>query len=117
LFFDYRFYHYRIDRLLNDNVVLNGSRAQEKFSLTNDESKLNDNRGSEQMEFPGPMELISYFQKNADPLVTTLSIPCQRQFVRSIFLCRVDDLFHFRIIILYNFGVYPYLLQNCISIK
>ncbi|CAF0744073.1 unnamed protein product [Adineta steineri] len=22
-----RFYHYRIDRLLNDNVVLNGSRA------------------------------------------------------------------------------------------
>ncbi|CAF5020243.1 unnamed protein product, partial [Rotaria magnacalcarata] len=25
-------------------------------------------------------ELISYFQKNANPLVATLSIPCQRPF-------------------------------------
>ncbi|CAF1119626.1 unnamed protein product [Adineta steineri] len=79
-----RFYHYRIDRLLNDNVVLNGSRAQEKFSLTNNDSRLNGQRRSgkvsEQMEFPGPMELINYFQKNADALITTLSIPCQRPF-------------------------------------
>jgi hypothetical protein len=71
---------------LNDNVVLSGSRAQEKFAPTNDDNKSNGNcgsvRSSEQIEFPGAMELISYFQKNADPLVTTLSIPCQRPFVR-----------------------------------
>jgi hypothetical protein len=46
------------------------------------------------MEFPGPVELINYFQKNADPLVTTLSIPCNRPFVRfSIFKEFFLDLF------------------------
>lgn len=66
-------------------MVLSGSRAQEKFALTND--RLNFpfrgrlERNSEQMEFPGPIELINYFQKVADPLVTTLSIPCNRPYV------------------------------------
>ncbi|CAF4446081.1 unnamed protein product [Rotaria socialis] len=84
LFFLKRFYHYRIDRLDNGNVVLNGSRAQERLSLSNNDNKSHgshrSSRNSEQKQFPGPMELISYFQKNADPLVTTLSITCQRPF-------------------------------------
>jgi hypothetical protein len=88
-FADCSFYHYRIDRLGNGHVILNGSRAQEKLILTNDETHSNGRRrseqGSDQMEFPGPVELISYFQKIADPLVTTLSIPCNRPFVRFLF--------------------------------
>ncbi|CAF0762038.1 unnamed protein product [Rotaria sordida] len=79
-----RFYHYRIDRLLNDNVVLNGSRAQETFAFPNNDIICNgcrqSTRNSEQIEFSGPMELINHFQKHAEPLVTTLSIPCQRPF-------------------------------------
>ncbi|CAF1161882.1 unnamed protein product [Rotaria sp. Silwood1] len=79
-----RFYHYRIDRLLNDNVILNGSRAQEKFTFSNNDIQSNGHgrstRNSEQIEFPGPMELINHFQKHAEQLVTTLSIPCQRPF-------------------------------------
>ncbi len=67
-------------------MILNGSRAQEKFALTNEDTKSNGNRSSvkisDQIEFPGPIELITYFQKYADPLVTTLSIPCHRPFVR-----------------------------------
>ncbi|CAF1674732.1 unnamed protein product [Adineta ricciae] len=84
LCFSKRFYHYRIDRLANDHVVLNGSRAQEKFPLTSNNSRVNSPRrsakGSDQMEFLGPMELINHFQKNTDVLITTLSIPCQRTF-------------------------------------
>ena len=80
-----RFYHYRIDRLPNDHVVLAGSRAQEKFASTNNDGKAGVNgrlsKNKDQKEFPGPMELISYFQKNTEPLVTTLSLPCQRLLV------------------------------------
>lgn len=84
-----RFYHYRIDRLKNGNVVLNGSRTQERFSRSNGDDEFNHSRlsikNSKQREFAGPIELISYFQQNAEPLVTTLSVACQRPFVR--FLC------------------------------
>lgn len=79
------FYHYRIDRLENGNVILNGSRAQEKFPLTSNDVTVNVPQRlasvSDQFEFPGPMELIGHFQRNADALITTLSIPCQRPFV------------------------------------
>ena len=92
------FYHYRIDRLLNGNVTLSGSRAQEKFALSNDDTKPNNSRTStkesDQMEFPGPMDLISHFQKKADLLVTTLAIPCQRPYVSVLSPSRRASRYH-----------------------
>ena len=121
----YSFYHYRIDRLLNGNVTLSGSRAQEKFALSNNDTKPNNSRTStiesDQMEFPGPMDLINHFQKKADLLVTTLAIPCQRPYVSVIFLSRKapDDSvsFAWRIIILFNSGVHLFWHQNCTSTR
>jgi hypothetical protein len=58
------------------------------FALPTEDTKLNNgrqsSRSSDLVEFPGAMELISYFQKTADPLVTILTIPCQRPFVSFI---------------------------------
>lgn len=75
-----RFYHYRIERLLNDHVYLGGSRAQEKFALRNNDTTDGsvNNKSNYQIEFAGPMELIYHFQKSSDPLITSLTVPCRR---------------------------------------
>ena len=80
-----RFYHYRIDRLLNGNVALNGSRIQEKLSFNAYDVNRHQSEGnSVQMKFSGPMDLIAYHQKTAEPLITQLLIPCKRPCVRLI---------------------------------